>query len=357
MNILILCTHFNPAGISRYTLNLAKGLKERGHRVWVGSSGGEWLPKLTQSNITHIYLPIKTKSICSLKIPLSLNALLSFVAREQIQIIHANTRVTQYLAYLTYKLRKIPYISTFHGFHQPTVWRRHFKLAGLRTIAVSEAVKKHLHQDMHIDESKIRMIHNGIDEKEFTVRRKSKIDYGFKETDFVIGILGRISEEKGHFIAAEALKLLSFNHPNVYLAVSGKGRLLRQLKLFFKLADLEQRVKFFDMDSKDFLDIPDILVVPSKREGFGYAIVEAFAKGVPVVGFNTGGIAEIIRNGENGVLFYHHDGSSLQEAIEGILSHRNLCTQLVENAREDVSLFSLARMATATENVYKELIR
>jgi len=357
MNILILCTHFNPAGISRYALNLARGLKERGHQVWVGSSGGEWLTKLAHHNITHLRLPIRTKSICSLKIPLSLHTLLPFITREHIDIIHANTRVTQYLAYVAYKLRGVPYISTFHGFHQPTIWRKYFKLAGLRTIAVSESVKMHLRQDMGIDENKIRTIHNGIDEREFAIRHKSKMDYGFKESDFVIGILGRISEEKGHFIAAEALKLLSFNHPNVCLAINGKGRLLRQLKLFFKLADLEQRVKFFDIDSQDFLDIPDILVVPSRKEGFGYAIIEAFAKGVPVIGFNTGGIAEIIRNGENGILFYRHEGSSLQEAIEGILSHRNLCAQLIENAREDVSLFSLSKMAGATESVYRELAK
>jgi glycosyltransferase involved in cell wall biosynthesis len=356
MNILILCTHLNPAGISRYVINLAKGLAQRGHRAIVVSSGGAWTDKLFSANIPCYFMPIKTKSICSPKIFISLFLLLPLLRREKIQIIHANTRVTQYLAYLIYKFFRIPYISTFHGFHRPTFFRKLFKFAGLRTIAVSEAVKKHLSADLRVDEKKIRRVYNGIDREELKGKLKTKCDYGFKETDFTIGILGRVSEEKGHLLAAEMFKSLAAKYNNTYLLVSGKGRREQELKLFLKLCKIEKRVRFFELEAKDFLDILDLLLVPSKKEGFGYAVVEGFAKAIAVIGFNTSGISEIIKDRENGLLFYEYEPQALEKVVEEAMLNKHLRQEIIERAKLTADYFSLEKMAADTEAVYREVI-
>ena len=161
MRILIICSHFNPGGITRYCLTLAKGLKDRNHEVWVASSAGQWVYKLNDYNIEHKTIPLKTKSICSFKIIISLIKLIPFLRKRKIKIVHANTRVSQYLALLIYKLLKIPYVSTFHGFHKKTIMRKLLKLEGLRTIAISEAVKNHLTQDFGINPANIRTVYNG----------------------------------------------------------------------------------------------------------------------------------------------------------------------------------------------------
>ncbi len=138
MNILILSTHLNPGGISRYILNLAKGLTQRAHRVWCASSCGTWLNKLD----THYrYIPMRTKSILSPKIFFSLLLIIPFIKKNKIEVVHANTRVSQCLAHLIYRFLGIPYVSTFHGFYQPSFFRRALKLAGIKTIAVSQAVQ------------------------------------------------------------------------------------------------------------------------------------------------------------------------------------------------------------------------
>ncbi|MDP2922276.1 MAG: glycosyltransferase family 4 protein [Candidatus Omnitrophota bacterium] len=355
MNILILCTHLNPAGISRYVINLSKGLTKRGHNVYIGCGSGEWLCKLTAANIPYKLIPIKTKSICSIKIFMSLFSLIPFIRKEKIQIIHSNTRVTQYLGYLIHKFCHIPYISTFHGFHHPTFFRKLYKFSGLRTIAVSKAVKKHLSEDLKIDEGQIRVVYNGVDKEELREKRRTKIDYGFKESDVVIGVLGRISEEKGHLLAAEAFKLIAAQYSNSYFLVAGKGRLERELKLFFNLGEMKNRVRFLELEAKDFLDIPDLLLVPSKKEGFGYTIVEAFIKGVAVIGFNTGGIAEIIKDRENGLLFYTYDATALKNAIEEMIRNNDLRKTIIKRAKESANSFSLEKMALDTENVYREV--
>ena len=357
MNILILCTHLNPAGISRYVINLSKGLMRRGHTVYVGCAGGEWITELTALGIPYRRIPIKTKSIVSVKIIQSLFSLAPFLRQQKIQIVHANTRVTQYLSYLIYKFLHIPYVSTFHCFHQPTFFRKLFKFAGVATIAVSEAVKKHLTHDLKIQEAKIRRVYNGIDYKEIAKRKKQKSDYGLKEYSFTIGILGRISQEKGHLLAAQTFKLLFPKYDNIYMLVSGRGRLETELKLFLRLCELEERVRFLNLDASDFLDITDLLLVPSAKEGFGYAIIEAFAKGVPVIGFNTGGISEIIKDRENGLLFYKYEAQALKEAIEELIYNSQLRQKVIENAKNNLDVFSLEEMAANTEKVYGEIIK
>lgn len=356
MNILIITTHLNAGGVSRYVINLGKGLKNRRHKIWIVCSQGEWLSRVDMAGVICKTIPINTKSICSPKILFSFFSLLPLILKEKIQIIHANTRVTQFVSYLFYKFLHIPYISTFHGFYRNSFFRKLFKLAGVRTIAVSKAVKKHLSDDLKIKEENIRIVYNGVELNQFKSKNKEKSHYVFKKDDYLVGILGRISEEKGHFLAVDAVRELSLIHRNIYLLVSGKGKLEEKFKSYIKKTEFEEKVKFFEGKAEEFLDMVDLLIVPSRKEGFGYSIIEAFIKGVPVVGFNTGGIAEIIRHKESGFLFYDYTPAALKNAIEEVMLQKELREKIIETAYQKASFFSLERMAEETEKVYTEVL-
>lgn len=357
MNILILSTHFNYGGISRYILNLAQGLKQRGHKVYAASGGGEWTPKLKNLGVEHKIIPIKTKAIASPKVLLSGLGLLKVIREKRIQIVHANTRVTQCLACLLYQWGHIPYVSSFHGFYNGTFLRRLFKLSGLNTIAVSYAVRRYLIETLGIKEEKITVVHNGIDRREFSARRRTKDEAGFSSKDFLVGILGRISEEKGHFLAVEAIKDISSKYDNIFLLVNGKGKLESALKNKITKLSLENKIKFLTWEGGQFLDILDTLIIPSQKEGFGYTIIEAFAKGVPVIGYNTGGIAEIIKHGETGLLFYQYRAAALTEMLEKMFRQEDLRKKLSRQSQESLDGFSLEKMAEATEKVYEKTLR
>jgi len=355
MNVLILTTHFNAGGITRYVVNLSQGLKQRGNNVWVASCGGDWLDKLSASCIEHKTIPIKTKSIASIKIVLCFFALISFIIKNRIQIIHANTRVTQYLAFLLYTFMRVKYICSFHGYYKAHSIRRILKFEGLRAISVSGAVSSHIIQDLGVSAEKVRVVHNGVDIPAFSEHRRTKTDFKYKDDDIVLGVLGRISAEKGQFLAVETFALLSQTYKNIYLVTSAQGRLLGELRIFIQSLKLGDRVKMLNLNSETFLDIIDVLLVPSSKEGFGYAIIEAFCKGVCVVGFNVGGISEIIQDNKNGLLFYEYSVRSLKEVIERAIQDPALCTRLIEAGRHDVNNFSLEKMAERTEKVYKEV--
>lgn len=356
MNILILTTHLNPGGVSRYTLNLAKGLIKQEHKVWVASSGGSWVGKLGASGAWHKTIPINTKSIGSLKIWFSFCALKKLIKQSKIDVVHANSRVTQCLASIIYKFLRVPYVSAFHGFYKPGIFRKLFKFSGALSIAVSKQVRRHLIKDLEIDENIVQVVYNGIEASEFAPGASKKELRGFKADDYLVGILGRISQEKGHFLALEAIKQLLTRYKNIYLLIAGEGKLKQELKRAIDSSQLGQNVKLIPSNSDEFLDTIDLLIAPSIKEGFGYSIVEAFAKRVPVVAYSTGGIAEIIRSRENGILFYSYEAFALAGAIEEAMSDSALRERMIEQAYRDVFFFSLARMVSETLKVYREVV-
>jgi glycosyltransferase involved in cell wall biosynthesis len=211
-------------------------------------------------------------------------------------------------------------------------------------------------EDLKVKRERISVIYNGIDKQDFPHNKiKSKGDYGFRENDYLIGMLGRISEEKGHFLAVEATKLLSMKYDNLYLLFAGQGRLRKRLEVLLEETGMNKVVKFVDLQAQDFLDVIDLLIIPSKREGFGYSILEAFIKETPVVGFNTGGIAEIIKDRENGLLFFEYDPLSLKKVIEEIMVNQELRKKVIKGAKETLLNFTLERMVANTQKVYEKI--
>lgn len=356
MRILILGTHLNCGGISRYIINLARGLKYRGHTVYVATCGGEWESFLKEDNIQHIFIPIKTKSILSPKLRIAYKNLKPFIQNKKIDIIHANTRVTQYLAYKLFKTTGIKYVSTFHGFYTPKLSRRYWKFEGVRTIAISQAVKDHLINDLFISSQNIDVVYNGIDIEYFSQERDYRNIYGYKEDGVIVGMLGRISQEKGHFLALDAVLPLLRRYNNLYFFVCGGGKLLPLFKKRVKKEDLKDKVRIMSIPPDDFLGIIDILVFPSSKEGLGFSILEAFAKKKCVVASAKGGIREIVRDLDTGLIFDPYNEFSLRKVLEKVILDKELRRKVGINAFNFVQGFSIENMAEQTEAVYKKIL-
>ena len=141
MNILQLSTHLDIGGIGSYVVRTAGCLARKGHKVVVVSSGGSMAGELSGQGITHIKLNIRTKSELSPKLLFVLPRLLSIIRENNIQVIHAHTRVTQVLGCIASRLSGIPYVATCHGFFKLRASRRVFKCWGDKTIAISDVPK------------------------------------------------------------------------------------------------------------------------------------------------------------------------------------------------------------------------
>lgn len=116
MNILYLTNHLNVGGITSYVLTLAKGIKQKGHNVYIASSGGEVLSRFIEEGIIYLPIPIKTKSEISPKILVSMFKLSEAVRENRIDIVHSHSRTTQVLGCLLSRKTGAKHISTCHGF-------------------------------------------------------------------------------------------------------------------------------------------------------------------------------------------------------------------------------------------------
>ncbi|MEK6564402.1 MAG: glycosyltransferase family 4 protein [Candidatus Omnitrophota bacterium] len=363
MNILILANHFNPGGISSYILNLAQGLTVRGHKVYIGSAGGEWVERLTKNNIEHINLPLKTKSIISPKLLFSYFILKKALKDKRVDIIHSQTRVTSVLAYWLSAKTAIPFVSTAHGFFKPRWERLRFPCWGDLVIAISHAVKEHLIRDFKVAPDKIRLVRNGIKvaslQSPVSRRKEIKEEFGLKDGP-VVGIIARLSEVKGHKYLIQAMSEVAAEIPEVQLLSVGDGAIKKELEDLALSLGILERARFIPAvaDTREALSVMDVFVMPSLQEGLGLSIMEAMLSGLAVAASSVGGIPSLIKDGQTGILVRPKDASALAKAIISLLKDNKKAFELGENARElIVKEFSLERMIHETEEVYRLCLR
>jgi glycosyltransferase involved in cell wall biosynthesis len=364
MRVLIVTSHLNFGGISSYSVSLAKKLKEKGHEVFIASSGGDMVPELEDVKINHLQLPLNTKSELNPKVIISGIKTAFFVSSNKIDIMHAQSRVAQVCCSLASSLTRIPYITTCHGFFKPKFTRKVFKFWGRKVIAISEAVRAHLVNDLKVAKNKIVLIYNGVDVKNFeryyTSQDKEAIRKEYKLEDSpVVGIIARLSSVKGHEYLIRAAKFILAERSDIQFLIIGDGPEENKLKRLVKSLNIEKNIFFHSsiLDTARPLSIIDIFVMPSISEGLGLAILEAMASGLPVVASNVGGIYSLVLEGENGILVAPKNPQALKEAVLKLINDKKLCLQMGRKSREICgSKFSLDIFAEEVEKVYREII-
>ena len=362
MNILFIANHLNVGGISSYLLTLASGLKQKGHQVYLASSGGELEDRFIQAGITLVKAPLKTKNEVSYKIILSFWKLRKVAREFNIDLIHSHSRTTQVLGDLLGRSLAKPHIFTCHGFFKPKLLRRIFGCWGQKVIAISQQVKMHLILDFKLDEFKISVINNGIDTKnfgDFSARDNIRAKWGVLPADFLVGIIARLSDVKGHAYLIRAMPEVIKNFPNVKLLIIGQGKTKDALIKETRDLGLEGSITFISeaKNTKDLLAAMDIFVMPSLQEGLGLALMEAMAQGIAVVGSAVGGIKTLIQDKANGLLVPPADAPALAQAIIVLLNDAAIRRALGAQAREFIiANFSKEEMVDKTEIVYQQLL-
>lgn len=366
MNILILSTHFNAGGITSYILTLAKGFSLQGHRVYVATSGGEMVDELTSCGAEHINVDIRTKSELSPKIYFSLGKFARLIREKNIDVIHAQTRVTQLAAALLSRMTGRAYLSTCHGFFKNRLARKIFPCWGERVIAISGAVRNHLINDFGVDAKKVVVIPHGLDLSGFhvaeeTLKEKIRCEFGLDGHN-IVGIIARLSEVKGHDVLIAAMKKVVQRVPDVRLLIMGKGRREGALQKMVRELGLEGHVRFYSTVGTSqmiaFLAMMDVFVMPSRQEGLGLSVMEAQAMGLPVVGSRVGGIPSLIEDGQTGLLISPGDVEGLSRAIIELLTDKPKARQIGLAARKFAEdHLNAERMISETLEVYSQIVR
>lgn len=364
MNILLLSTHLNTGGITSYLFTLSKGLIKRGHSVYLAASGGNREGDFRAIGAQVLLLDIRTKSELDPRIFRALKPLKNFILENDIQCLHAHTRVTQVMGALLKKRTGRPFLSTCHGYFKNRLARRWFPCWGDKVIAISRAVETHLKKDFKVSGEKVVWIESGIDLEEFTpvtedikIARRKRFDL---VDGPVIGTVARLSEVKGQDVLIEAMPRVIADVPNAKLILVGVGRTEKALRSMVHRLGLDGHVRFISVVNKtnEMLCLFDIFVMPSRQEGLGLSIMEAQAAGVPVIASRVGGIPGLIEDGRTGVLVDPENARALSSAIVKLLAQPQRARALGLSGRESVRrMHSAEGMVNKTVEVYQSLVK
>jgi len=364
VKVLQVTTHFNTGGISNYILTLSKALKEKGVETVVASSGGDLENGLVGYGIPHRRINIKTKFEFGPKAILSGFKVSGIVKDERIDVIHAHTRVSQVSAAIASRLTGVPYITTCHGYFKKRA-RGVFDTWGVKVIAISGAVLKHLKDDLGVDGSRTELIYSGVDPTRFSRDySQDEIYAARKYTGLgrgpVIGTIGRLSSVKGHRFLVEAMKEIILKRPDAQCLIIGNGEEKDALNALAGSLGVASSIKFVEScpDTHRYLSLMDVFVFPSVKEGLGIALLEALSSGKASVASRIGGIEDIVADGVNGILVAVGDPSGIARAVIRLLEDDNLRKKLGEESRALVKRkFTIGSMAGKVSKLYEETIK
>ncbi|MGF2059314.1 glycosyltransferase family 4 protein [Enterococcus innesii] len=176
----------------------------------------------------------------------------------------------------------------------------------------------------------------GIDyEKIISIKKDSNIyrkDFGFSEKDLILLSVGELSVRKNHEVIIRALVNTS---ENIKYIVCGTGELHDYLLSLIENLGLTKRIKLlgYRTDVFDIMNMSDIFVFPSTREGLGLAAIEAMASGLPVVASNVNGINDYLIEGETGFSCNPQDIKSFRKYIQKLAESNKL--------RENISVTNI----------------
>lgn len=356
MNILQIVPELDVGGVEKGTVDIAKGLVQRGHKAYVISGGGKLIKELEGFGATHYTLPVGKKSLFT--ILKCIPQITKFLQHKKIDILHARSRVPAIIGFLASRKAKIPFITTCHGYYS----KHPFSYVmgwGKFVIVPSNAIGRHMIEDFGVCPDNIRLIPRGVDLAKHPFKLRSEA----KKDNFLLGIIGRITPIKGHdvFLKAAAKVIRLFPKTKVIIVgepPKGKQKHLNNLRLLTRRLGISDNVEFLGTryDIAELMPELDLVAMPStSNEGFGRVIIEAGSAGVPVIGSRVGGIVDIIQDGKTGYLVPPQDVWALSEAMFKILKETKLTQTMCLAAREKIEqLFNLDRMVEETIKVYEE---
>ena len=354
MKIMQIVPKMDLGGVERGVLDLAKYFKNKQDKIIVVSGGGRLVKDLEISQAKHYKLNVYRKSPISLFL---IRKLRKIIEKENIDIVHARSRVPAWISFFATRNSTIDFITTAHGFYS-----KHFFSEvmgwGKFVICPSKAVGRHMQERFGVSSDKIVIINRWVDLDKFRF-----LEYKRRSQDISIICIGRISPSKGYEYLIEAIRRIVRTNPYVNLNIVGspdtsKLKYLSHLKSLVTRYSLNYNVKFlgYCKDIGNLLARCHILVAPSViEESFGRVIVEAFACGVPVIATKIKAFAEIIEDKKDGILVAPKDSGALSTAILDLLNNSNLASQIAVNARKKVERFySFSKCISKIEEVYSQ---
>ncbi|MDR0866973.1 MAG: glycosyltransferase family 4 protein [Planctomycetota bacterium] len=217
-------------------------------------------------------------------------------------------------------------------------------------VALSDAIRTPLILHLRLPEERIFIVPNGLDLRQFPASpSRLLVNADQKTRTLVVGTYGTLAENKGQRDFLKAAALVIAQGFDVEFLIMGEGADKQYLRDEAGGLGIDNRLtfSFSTMGGSHNLMNIDVFVEPTHREGFGLSVLQAMASGVPVVASGVGGIFDLVKDGETGLLVKSQDAKAMSEAISDLLKNPPKRAALAYNARSRVEKEFSSRVVSA----------
>lgn len=295
--------------------------------------------------------------------------------QENFDIVHTHTAKTGILGRMAARLAGVPKVvhlshgHNFYGYFGSLGSRLVIMLERFmarftdKFIVLTELEKNDLSVYKVTQPAKVVVINSGLELNKYQNvninKAGKKKELQLEENELVVGMISRLEPIKGPEYLVEAAKSVIANMSGIKFLIVGEGSL--KAKLTGRCRELGMADKFvftgWREDIPEILSLLDILVLPSLNEAVGRVLIEAGAAGIPVVATKVGGIPEIIKDQETGLLVPPQDIDSLTKAIIFLAENKERRKSLGEAARKWIDeKFSADNMVANITNLYLQMV-
>ena len=299
--------------------------------------------------------------------PLSARLAASLAAgfrRHRIDLAHSHEFTMAFYGAWAARRARVPHVITMHGArYYAGRLRRKLALraaAGLSggIVAVSQALAGQLSRDLWIRSTRITTIPNGV---RFDPLAESTIrsELALSPEDHLVVTVGNLYPVKGHRVLLDAAALLSSQHPNLHVAIAGRGELAAALAEQARELGFAGRLHLLGLrsDVANVLAAADVFVLPSLSEGLPLALLEAMCAARPIVASAVGEVPVALAAGAAGLLVEPGNATALAAALHRVLANRFEAQLLGKSAQARAAAeYGIARMVTRYAALYERLL-
>jgi len=364
LTVLQVLPALQGGGVERGTLEVAVELVRRGHRSLVVSAGGRLLPQLLAGGSEHISCPLGRKSLSSLR---HIPRLRSLLKSANVDIVHARSRLPAWMTWLAWSsmaaTTRPRFITTIHGLYSVNAYSA-IMMKGERVIAVSDVARDYvLKHYPAIDPARLSVIYRGVDTafypRGFTPREAWLADwhrrYPQLQGRYVITLPGRVGPRKGVFEFIELIAGLKQAGHDVHGLVVGEiakrdRNLASRLNMAAKAAGIANAITFtgFREDVREIVSVSSVVVSLSRYpEAFGRTVNEALSLGIPVAGYDHGGVGEQLAR--------HFPAGLVPFGDQAAITERLASWMAAPPGMAEVQPYTLDDMLNKTINLYQQV--
>ena len=355
-------------GAGRHVLDLADGLLRRDHEVCLVYSpdrAEDWCSQAIQAMpaLTTRELPMRRAvGADDLQLTLQLRRLIDEMG--PFDILHGHSSKAGALLRLAAIGKGTPCIYTPHAFitlnpdlafaerfaYRTAEWLLSY-LANV-VICVSEQELEHA-RSIGIQSDKLAMVHNGIQQLAAVNRHDMRAELQLAEEEVCVGFVGRLSAQKSVHRLIKAFATALHDDVSLRLVIVGDGPARAELEELARILGIGPRVAFTgSRNGVAAMAAFDIFALPSRYEAFPYVLLEAAARGLPIVMTETGGAHSVVRHEENGFVVPQDQIEFLAARLGQLAGDRKLVQRMSECSKSVAREFTVDNMVERTLHVY-----